>query len=291
MKITEYIQEKKKQKEILYMPYLGLGDPNLEQSLDFSLAMLDAGADILELGIPFSDPTADGPVIQAAMDRALLFNISLSDIFNLCDKIHKAYPEVPLVFLSYLNVIINGLNFMPTPVSIHKEEYEEAISQNFKLFLNKCKDHGIQGLVIPDLPFDQIESVILRHLGETYDVAQILMVTPNTPMHRLEKICQAARGWIYYVSSLGVTGIRSEFPKDLEKNVRKIQKLSGLPVLGGFGFHQPEQVYTYKGVLDGIIVGSMNHRIIGEETEKGGKCTKDKLHKLSSSFVQACVGS
>ena len=289
MKITDYIRKKKQDKAMLYIPYLGLGDPQLEQSLDFSLAMLEAGADIIEFGIPFSDPTADGPVIQAAMDRALLANTSLTGIFKLCAKVHKAYPEVPLVFLSYFNVIINGLNFLPTPINIAKEDYDKALADSLSLFLQKCQDCGIQGLVIPDLPFDQNEAQILRRLGEKYDVAHILMVTPNTPLARLEKICQAARGWIYYVSSLGVTGIRSNLPKDLKTNVKNIQELSGLPVFGGFGFHKPEQVRDYKGVLDGIIVGSMNHRIISELESKSSKQIKNDIYGLTNDFVQACL--
>ena len=272
---------------MLYMPYLTLGDPSLEKTYEFALAMIDAGADLLELGIPFSDPIADGPTIQAAMDRALStdsssLSLSIENIFALCRKIHTERPRVPLIFLSYFNPIINAFSFLQAKPN--KKSYLEGVSQNLSRFLQECKHSGIRGLVIPDLPFDQAESEILRELASDYGLVQILMAVPNTSPRRLIQICEAAQGWLYYVSSLGVTGMRTSLELELSENIKKVRKLTALPILAGFGFHQPEQVLGLRGVLDGVIVGSLNQSIIAAK----GANAKAELSQITHAFAQVC---
>ena len=268
------------------MPYLTLGDPSLEKSFEFALAMIDAGADLLELGIPFSDPIADGPTIQAAMDRALLAAPSLKDIFALCRRVHKERPQIPLIFLSYFNPIINAFSFVQTEGGSEAsgEGYLRLVSQNLTPFLQECQASGIRGLIIPDLPFDQPESEILRGLADQYGLSQILMAVPNASFKRLEQISKAAQGWIYYVSSLGVTGMRKSLDLDLSENIKELRKLVELPILAGFGFHQAEQVLEFKELLDGVTVGSLNQSIIAQK----GVHAKEELAQVTRSFVQAC---
>ena len=290
--------------DMYYMPYITIGDPSLSLSIDFALALIDSGADVLELGIPFSDPIADGPIIQAAMDRALKNDLSIEKIFTCCQEIHRQRPNVPLYFLSYFNVIINAFQFLE-PCQ-NKDNYERQIQENLSLFLKECQKSGVRGLVIPDLPFDQIESSILQKLTKKYGVCQIFMLTPNTQEKRRQKILSLAKeqelsmkefystkdktknifSWLYYVSSLGVTGIRSQLPDDLLEKLTKIKKESDIPLFAGFGFHQAEQVLALKNKLDGIIVGSKNQSLIAEHKEKA----TEELKKLCTSFVKACHG-
>ncbi len=294
MKLNEYIQTRARERGgSVYMPYLTLGDPNYECSVEFAIGMIDAGADILELGIPFSDPTADGPVVQAAMTRALDRNeFSMSTIFDVARRIHEARPDVPLTFLSYMNPILNGV---PLPDGRNAGTLDLTQSNptgrlrydarlGMEAFLKECRRSGIRGLVIPDLPFDQPESAILRELGPQYGVDQILMVAPNTGDARLVAVCEAARGFIYYVTSLGVTGMRSDLPEDLKDRIRLVQERSGLPVLAGFGFSEPSQAQKLSGIVDGIIVGSLNQRIIGEH----GENSREHLMEITREFAAAC---
>ena len=262
------------------MPYLTLGDPSLEKSLEFSDVLLSAGADILELGIPFSDPIADGPLIQDAMQRA--FNsfdkkivskkepLSIKNIFSVVKKIHLKHPDVPLLFLCYANSILG--------FSKGKTTEEKAIEK----FLTNCKDSSIKALVIPDLPFDTPEYEILSRLALKYDVATVLLVSPTTSEDRLEKICQLSQGWIYCVTSLGVTGIRKELPSDLSRRFLEIKKKTKVPIFAGFGIKEPSQVNSLKGLASGFIVGSKNHEIISQY----GKNAAQYLKKIALSFVK-----
>ena len=289
MSLSAYIKERAGSSAV-YMPYLTLGDPSYDESVQFALSMIDAGADLLELGIPFSDPTADGPVIQKAMVRSLEGEgFNMQKVFAAAKAIHAARPGVPLVFLTYMNPIMNGLDgsagrvdFSQAPAD--RLDYDSAGA--IRAFLAACQDAGIQGVVIPELPFDQPESVLLRELAPEYNVEQILMVAPNTGPDRLEAVCKAAGGFIYYVTSLGVTGMRSELPPELGERVRLVRETSGLPVLAGFGISRPEQVPPLRESVDGIIVGSLNHRII----EEAGAGAGEQLARLTGDFARACHG-
>ncbi len=293
MTINHYIHEQGVNR-MLYMPYITMGDPSMESTVDFSVCMIDAGADILELGIPFSDPTADGPIIQAAMDRALQNDMSgsfsMEKIFHTCQKIHSKRSKIPIVLLSYFNSIINGFSFLEIKTETSTQNYKTGVKKNIEFFLQKCQISGVQALVIPDLPYDQMEAEIFRDLYQKYNIAQILMVTPYTSEQRLKGICQAARGWIYYVSSYGVTGIRKDlsFALDIKEKIQKIKELSGLPVFAGFGFHDPKQIQGLHKTVDGIIVGSKNQNIIATKATKKKELAKKELAELTIHFVNAC---
>ncbi len=288
--LSEYIKERAKSGPV-YMPYLTAGDPDFSKTVEYALAMIDQGADLLELGIPFSDPTADGPVIQKAMFRALNNGaFSLEKVFETARAIHEARPQVPLIFLTYLNPILTGfLKRVPGNDAL-RSQFD--VNRNIEDFLKECQNAGIKGVVIPDLPHEQPEARVFRALAPQYGVDQILMIAPNTEKKRFKEICKLAGGFIYNVTSMGVTGERKELPRELGATIRRIKKSSGVPVLAGFGISEPEQVKSLVGILDGIIVGSLNHRIIEESISGNG--TSDAVSALAEKtrgFVEACRGN
>lgn len=254
-----YIQRSKQRS--LYMPYLTLGDPSFEDSLKIVSAMIEGGADIIELGIPFSDPTADGPVIQKAMVRAMsAIDFSINKVFEITAKINKEYPEIPLVYLVYMNLVM---------------------SNDVNQFFYRASESGIKALVIPDLPFDSAESKYLTELGEKVGIEISGMIAPNTSNQRLKQIASTASGFIYYVTSLGVTGERTELPTDLIERLALVRSYSQVPIFAGFGISRPEQAAVLSGHVDGVIAGSVNHRIIEEEASLAA----EKIKKLTQDFV------
>lgn len=285
MKLSDYIRSKSVDGAV-YMPYLTVGDPSFAATEEFGVEMIDAGADLLELGAPFSDPTADGPVIQAAMVRAMANpGFSIERVLESIQRIHDARPETPLVILSYCNPVLNGFRRGDGRVRLgagatHSDSELQAALEEF---LDRSARAGVRGLVLPDLPFDSPEGEFLREAALNRGIAPILMVAPNTGEDRLKRICAAAEGFIYYVTSLGVTGMRSELPPELKDRVRRVQDLSGLPVLAGFGFSTPEQAGEAARALDGVIVGSLNHRIIAEQGARAGA----ELARITREFKAA----
>lgn len=252
------------------MPYLTAGDPDLLSTVRFASAMIKAGADVIELGLPFSDPTADGPVIQAAMVRAMdRPDFSLAAVFRTARAIHDAHPNVPIVGLTYLNPVMNGM-----PGDTPKERAGS--------FLRQCRESGIIGLVIPDLPFEAPEAAILRELSSSIGVSQVAMVAPNTRKERMKAMRGQAGGFIYYVTSYGVTGARKDLPEDLVARARNASEMIGLPVFAGFGISDPAQVPGLRGI-DGVIVGSLHHSII----EKAKEGAEGELARTTSGFVSA----
>lgn len=270
MRLKQIMSEKGRP---LYMPYLTLGDPSFKASVEIAGAMLRGGADVLELGIPFSDPTADGPVIQKAMVRSMsASDFSIDAVFETTEKIHALQPETPLVFLTYLNPVLSGF------AASSADEQESAVR-----FFERSARAGIRGLVIPDLPYDSKEARLLARLGAMAGVEIVGMIAPNTSPKRLKEIAAAARGFIYYVTSHGVTGERSELPADLVERLEQVRKLSGVPVFAGFGISRPEQAATLVGHVDGVIAGSVHHRIIEEDAVTAAA----KIEQLTRDFTAA----
>ncbi|MDZ4727336.1 MAG: tryptophan synthase subunit alpha [Leptospira sp.] len=259
-KIKTYF--KNKTSKSVFVPFFTLGDPNYAASVEFGKAILDHGADILELGIPFSDPVADGPVIQRADARALKNPFSFDQIFETTKKIHLHKPEIPLVYLTYFNPIYHC---------------------GIKTFLDRAKDSGIVGLVIPDLPFDTEESETLFKELRKRDMDLIHLITPATTKKRIQAIKATSSGFIYYVTSFGVTGERREFSVDLEQRIKTLKDILQLPICAGFGISTPEQASQIAHYADGIIIGSAIQRIIEESGSDTAKCVEN-LSKYSSSI-------
>jgi tryptophan synthase alpha chain len=262
--LEQYIREKRKSGP-LYMPYLTVGDPDFDSTVRFACAMIEEGADLIELGIPFSDPTADGPVIEAAMVRAMARpDFSLERVFSVAAEIHRIHPEVALVYLSYMNPVFSG--------------FSGGVTE----FVRRSAECGVRGIVIPDLPVDQPEAADFKKAGETFGVCQIFLSAPNTDPERL-KALRSGGGFIYHVTSYGVTGERKELPPEVSAQIERVRTATGLPVFAGFGFSTPAQAASVRHAADGVIVGSLHHRLIQEK----GPAAIDDLRAVTRGFVQA----
>ena len=225
-----------------FVGFLTAGDPSLEKTKEYILAMEKAGADIIEIGIPFSDPIAEGPVIQEANVRALKNGCTLPKIFDMVADLRKE-TQVPLVFLTYANPVFN---------------------YGYDAFCKKCREVGIDGMIIPDVPYE--ESMELREYTDKYNLDLIRLIAP-TSKERIASLAKDATGYIYLVSSMGVTGMRDSIKTAIDDLVDEIKKCTDTPVAVGFGIHTREQVEEYQQIADGVIVGSAIVNIIAEHGE------------------------
>jgi tryptophan synthase alpha chain len=207
------------------------GDPDINASYNFIMAMIEGGADLVEIGIPFSDPIAEGPVIQAANVRALNNGAAVGKMFELAAGVREN-TDVPLVFLTYLN-------------PVYRRGYDR--------FFADCAASGVDGVIIPDLPFE--ESFEARPAAKASGVALISMVAP-TSAERIGRISEQAEGFLYVVSSMGVTGVRSEIATDLGAMIELARTKSTVPACVGFGVSLPAQAAQIAKIADGVIVGS-----------------------------------
>ncbi|MCL2223344.1 MAG: tryptophan synthase subunit alpha [Defluviitaleaceae bacterium] len=215
------------------------GDPDICTTEKLIIAMAEAGVDIFEIGIPFSDPAADGPVIQAASVRALEKGCTADDLLNMVQRVREKI-STPIVFLTYANSIF----------AYGKER-----------FMERCRDCGVDGVVVPDIPHE--ERGELSDACEKFGITQIALVAP-TSEERVEKIARNAEGFIYCVSTLGVTGIRDEIRTNITATISKVRNVSQIPCAVGFGISTPEQARDMASVSDGAIIGSAIVKIIGE---------------------------
>ena len=246
-----------------FIAFITCGDPDLETTNRAVHAAVLNGADLIELGIPFSDPTAEGPVIQEANLRALRGGVTTDRIFGLVRELRKDLT-VPLVFMTYANVIF---------------------SYGAEKFISTCAEIGIDGLILPDLPFEEKEEFL--PICRQYGVDLISLIAP-TSENRIAMIAKEAEGFIYLVSSLGVTGTRSEITTDLAPMIRTIRENASIPVAIGFGISTPEQAKHMAELSDGAIVGSAIEKILAksgqnapEEIGAYVRSMKDALEELN----------
>ena len=225
-----------------FIPFITCGDPDLETTGEAIREMVKNGADLIELGIPFSDPTAEGPVIQGANLRALQGGINTDMIFEFVKDLRKDI-SVPMVFMTYANVVY---------------------SYGAEKFISTCAEIGIDGLILPDLPFEEKGEFI--DICHKYDVDLIAFIAP-TSEDRISMIAKEAEGFLYIVSSLGVTGVRSEITTDLPSIIKVVRENTDIPCAIGFGISTPEQAKKMADISDGAIVGSMIIKML----EKLGK--------------------
>ncbi|MBQ5336870.1 MAG: tryptophan synthase subunit alpha [Oscillospiraceae bacterium] len=225
-----------------FIPFITCGDPDLETTGKVVREAVKNGADLIELGIPFSDPTAEGPVIQGANIRALAGGITTDQVFDFVTDLRKDVT-IPLVFMTYANVVF---------------------SYGAERFMKRCKETGIDGIILPDLPFEEKEE--FSDVAKQYDVDLISLIAP-TSADRVAMIAKEAEGFIYVVSSLGVTGMRSEITTDLSGIIKVIRENTDVPCAVGFGISKPEQAEKMAGLSDGAIVGSAIIKLL----EKHGK--------------------
>ncbi len=241
-----------------FIPFITCGDPDLETTAAVVRAAAENGADLIELGIPFSDPTAEGPVIQSANIRALAAGVNTDKIFDLVRDLRRDIT-IPLVFMTYANVVF---------------------SYGAERFIGLCAETGIDGLILPDIPFEEKEEFL--DICHKYDVALISLIAP-TSANRVGMIAKEAEGFIYLVSSLGVTGMRSEITTDLSSIVETIRKNTDIPVAVGFGISTPQQAHDMAAVSDGAIVGSAVVKLL----EKYGKESPKYIGEYVKSMKEA----
>lgn len=222
----------KSQNRTALIPFLTVGDPDVATTVEIILQLEAAGADILELGVPYSDPLADGPVIQRASQRALKHGVTIRTCMETAVKARESGVKMPFILFTYFNPVLQmGLD----------------------LFFKEVKSHDISGLIIPDLPVE--ESGDIRRLADEAGVSLIPLVAP-TSNERIQKIVSNASGFVYCVSSLGVTGERSSFHDGVEQFIQTVKKYTNLPVAVGFGISTHEQVAHFSQICDGVVVGS-----------------------------------
>lgn len=254
-KIAEAFQNKK-----AFIGFLTAGDPSLECTEEFIVKMEEAGASLIEIGIPFSDPIAEGPVIQAANIRALSNpnGCTTDQVFDMVERV-RGRVSVPLVFLTYLNPVF-------------KYGYDR--------FFARCDEVGISGIIVPDMPLEEKDEV--ADVAKKYGVDIISLIAPTSEA-RIAKIAKSATGYLYIVSSMGVTGMRSEITTDLASIVRVVRENTSVPAAIGFGINTPEQAKKYAGISDGVIVGSAIVKII----EKYGKDAAEPVYQYVKEMVEA----
>ena len=242
-----------------FIPFITCGDPDIETTEKIVRQAVAAGASLIELGIPFSDPTAEGPVIQKANIRALAAGTTTDGVFELVKRLRKDIT-IPLVFMTYANVIF---------------------SYGSEDFIRTCRDIGIDGLILPDLPFEEKEEFL--PVCKKYDVDLISMIAP-TSKDRIAMIAKEASGFIYLVSSLGVTGVRSNIDTDLGSIVDIIRENTDVPCAIGFGVSTPEQASKMAKISDGVIVGSAIIRIMEEYGKEAPVHVGEYIKKMAGSL-------
>ena len=241
-----------------FIPFITCGDPDLETTYDVVCAAAKNGADIIELGIPFSDPTAEGPVIQGANIRALKGGVTTDKVFDLVTKL-RVEVTVPLVFMTYANVVF---------------------SYGAERFMKRCSETGVDGVILPDIPFEEKEE--FAEEAKKYGIDLISLIAP-TSHNRIAMVAKEAEGFIYVVSSLGVTGTRSEITTDIGEIVRVIRENTDTPCAVGFGISTPEQAKAMAAASDGAIVGSAIIKLL----EKYGKDSAPYVGELVKQMKEA----
>ncbi|QZY53649.1 tryptophan synthase subunit alpha [Crassaminicella profunda] len=253
-RITEKFNTLREKNEKALIAYITSGDPDIHTTINLVLKMEEAGVDIVELGIPYSDPLADGPVIQRAAQRSLKNGTNIDSIFHMVSKLREK-TDLPLVFMLY---------------------YNSVFRYGVEKFLENCKDYGVDGLIIPDLPLEEKKE--LNEMMKDYAIDLIPLVAP-TSEDRIKEIVSDTEGFVYCISSIGVTGMRESFEKDLSDFINKVRKYTDTPLAIGFGISNEQAIKELKELGDGLIVGSA----IIKKIEEGIK--EDNIEEKVFEFV------
>ncbi len=254
-KIEEAFTNKK-----AFIPFVTAGDPDLETTEKILLAMQENGADLIEIGIPFSDPVAEGIVIQQADERALASGTTTDRIFNMVEKIADDI-HIPMVFMTYANVIfVYGV----------------------EKFAKRTTEIGMAGVIVPDLPFEEKQE--MEQVFSRYGLDVISLIAP-TSNDRIQAIAREAKGVVYCVSSLGVTGVRATIQKGVADMVREVKKVKDIPCAVGFGISTPEQAKEMADISDGVIVGSAIVKIVGQYGRDCAEQVGEYVRRMKQAIV------
>ncbi|MFH1782360.1 MAG: tryptophan synthase subunit alpha [Candidatus Omnitrophota bacterium] len=243
-RIDKKFGELKQKKKKAFISFIMAGDPNLATTKKLVLELENSGVDIIELGVPFSDPLADGPTIQRSSERALKKKVTLDSVFKLVREL-RSKTNIPIAFLMYYNLI-------------HYYGLEK--------FVKKAVSSGVDGVIIPDLPPEESKELSLS--AKKHKLSIIYLAAPTSSKERLVKISQASTSFIYYVSLTGTTGVRKKLPKEIFNNLREIKKITRKPICVGFGISTSEQVKKISRLADGAIVGSAIIKVIEKNARK-----------------------
>lgn len=244
-----------------FIPFVTCGDPDLETTAALVRTMAEAGADLIELGIPFSAPTAEGPVIQGANMRALAGGVTTDKIFDMVRDLRRDIT-VPMVFMTYANVVF---------------------TYGTERFVSVCRDIGMDGLILPDLPFEEKDE--FAPVCRAYGIDIISLVAP-TSADRIAMIAREAEGFLYVVSSLGVTGTRSEITTDLASIIRVVRENTSIPCAIGFGISTPEQARKMAALSDGVIVGSAIVRLVEQYGREAVPYVREYVAEMKTVVMQ-----
>jgi tryptophan synthase alpha chain len=256
-RITEAFKDHK-----AFIAFITGGDPDIETTEKLVPAMAEAGADLIEIGIPFSDPVAEGIVIQEADERALKGGCTTDKLFDMVTRIRKT-SDVPLLFMTYLNPVY----------TFGKEK-----------FISRCVECGIDGIIVPDMPFEEKDE--LAQVCELNKIDLISMIAP-TSEERISLIAKEAKGFIYCVSSLGVTGVRSNITTDIGKIVQKVREVTDVPCAIGFGISTPEQAGSMAKLSDGAIVGSAIVKLIAKSGKDSVESVSEYVRSMKKGIEDA----
>ena len=260
-RIERAFQNAQSQDRSAFVSYVCAGDPNPATSLQVCRALLRSKVDILEIGVPFSDPLADGLTNQLAAQRALEAGTTREDVFDLVRKIREEDGQTPIVFYTYYNLMFSG---------------------GLEAYIAEAKEAGVDGLLVLDLPPEEAGDYV--EACRKIEMKTVFLLAPTTPEERVEYIAQNATGFIYYVSRTGVTGVREDLASDLQEMVGMIKRHSDNPIVVGFGIQKPDQVNAVARLADGVVVGSAIVNTIKENLEDEGKML-ERIESLVTSLV------
>ncbi len=260
-RIDERFEALKARGECAFIPYIAAGDPTLDHTAQMIVSLEQAGADVIELGVPFSDPLADGVVNQEAALRALKNNVTLHDVVAMVKGVRNK-THVPLLLFTYFNPVL---------------------AYGVDAFARDAKEAGVDGVLCVDLPPEEADDYIapMREAG----IATVFLIAPTSTPERIERIAQISTGFIYYVSRTGVTGTRNSLESTVHGVVDEIRKHTDKPIAVGFGISTPEQASEVAGFADGVIVGSAIVRMMGEEGE--GQAAAERVASFAKSLADA----
>lgn len=230
-----------------FIPYIMAGDPSLDATKELVKTLEASGADIIELGVPFTDPLADGPTIQRAAERAIINKVTLKDVLSLVSEVRKT-SGIPLILMTYYNPI-----------------YKFGLER----FIDEAKSVGVDGLIIPDLPPDEADEI--QKSARANDIDVIFMLAPTSTPDRIKTVAKSSAGFVYYVSLTGITGSKLTVSDELKQSISVVKQLTSTPVAVGFGVSTPDEAKTVSAIADGVIVGSAIVKLIcefGPESEE-----------------------
>lgn len=245
-KITQVFKRAKNSGKKILIPYIMSGDPSLEDTKRFISELEEAGADMIELGVPFTDPLADGPVIQRAHERALKQGVTLKKVLALVEEIRQ-HSKIPLILMTY---------------------YNPVFKYGIEAFVKEAVRVGVNGVIVPDLIPDEADEFI-KYAGQ-YGLDTIFLLAPTSTEERIKKVIKSSTGFIYYVSITGITGAKLLMDESMKDTLNLIKTLTKKPIAVGFGVSNPEEASVVAGLADGVIVGSAIVRLVSEGRDING---------------------